>query len=149
MILWIVVFQVVGFFIGKMTDVNIATWYQTLNKSILTPPEIVFPIIWSLLYVMIALAGWSLWQNRNKSGAKLALFFYVIQVVMNWFWTPIFFKFHLIALGFFWIIAIALFTFITIMLTWRQFKFSACMLLPYLFWLIFASYLNWAIWVLN
>jgi tryptophan-rich sensory protein len=57
-ILWVLIFQLLGYFIGRMTQVNIATWYQTLNKSALNPPDFIFPIVWGILYIMIALAGW-------------------------------------------------------------------------------------------
>ena len=147
--LWILIFQLVGYLIGRMTQVNIATWYQTLNKSVLNPPDFIFPIVWGILYIMIAIAGWWLWQNRKKHGATAALFFYVIQVLMNWAWTPIFFQYHLIKLGFYWIIAIIVLTLITILLSLNKFKFAAIMLIPYWFWLLFASYLNYAIWMKN
>jgi tryptophan-rich sensory protein len=91
---------------------------------------------------MIAIAGWLLWQQRNHAGAKPALFFYGIQLLMNWAWTPIFFQFHLIQLGFYWIIGIALATLITILIAWNKFKVVGVMLIPYWFWLVFASYLN-------
>ncbi len=148
-ILWVLIFQLLGYFIGRMTQVNIATWYQTLNKSALNPPDFIFPIVWGILYIMIALAGWWLWQHLNKPGANVALFFYVIQVLMNWTWTPIFFEFHLIQLGFYWIIAIIVLTLITILLSWNKFKFAALILIPYWFWLLFVSYLNWKIWMKN
>ena len=149
MLVWILVFQLIGYGIGAITQVDIATWYQTLHKSNLTPPAIVFPIVWSLLYIMIALSGWSLWQQRTKPKAKLALGFYSAQMVLNWAWSPLFFNFHLIALSFYCIILMILLTLITILLTKNHFKFSSFMLVPYLIWLIFAAYLNGVVWMLN
>ncbi|MDR3491966.1 MAG: tryptophan-rich sensory protein [Gammaproteobacteria bacterium] len=149
LLLWVFTFQLVGFLIGRMTQLNIVTWYQTLNKSTFNPPEIVFPIVWSILYIMIAVAGWYLWQKRNEPRAKLALVFYAIQVVMNWLWTPIFFQLHMIQLGFYWIIGIITFNFITILISGKHYKLTTIMLVPYLFWLMFAGYLNWSIWMNN
>ena len=149
MLAWIIVFQLVGYLLGTMTQVNVATWYQALHKSSLTPPAIVFPIVWSILYVMIALSGWSLWQQRQHPKAKMALGFYSAQMILNWAWSPLFFNFHLIALSFYCIILITLLTLITMLLTKNNFKFSSIMLLPYLIWLIFASYLNGVLWMLN
>lgn len=149
MIAWILVFQIIGYFLGTITQVNTATWYQTLNKSSLTPPGIVFPIVWSILYAMIALSGWYLWQHRQQPKAKAALGFYSAQMVLNWAWSPLFFNGHLIALSFYCIILIALLTLITILLTIKNFKFSSYMLIPYFLWLIFAGYLNGIIWMLN
>lgn len=146
---WVVTFQVVGFLIGKLTEYNIQTWYMTLNQPPLNPPQILFPIVWSILYIMIAIAGWQLWENRPQTTAKHALTFYFIQVLMNWLWTPIFFQFHLIQLGFFWILGIIFFNLMTIVLTHKQYRLATIMLTPYLFWLMFAAYLNGWIWLNN
>lgn len=147
--LWILVFQIIGYFLGMMTQSNIATWYQTLNKSILTPPEIVFPIVWSILYVMLALVGWSLWLKRHQERAKLSLWLYGIQMLINWAWSPIFFSLHFVGIGFCLIIAMILIILIIILISWRNNKFISFLLIPYWFWLLFASYLNWAIWMKN
>lgn len=146
---WIITFQFVGFLLGKMTESNIITWYRSLTMPPLTPPEIVFPIVWSILYIMIAIAGWYLWENRRHSKANLALRFYAVQVIMNWLWTPIFFQFHFMQLGFYWILGIIFFNFITIVITGKEFKLATIMLTPYLFWLMFAAYLNGWIWMNN
>ena len=146
---WIIAFQLMGYFIGMITQAEIATWYLTLHKSSLTPPAMVFPIVWSILYAMIAMSGWYLWQHRQQPQAKTALGFYSVQMVLNWAWSPLFFNFHLIAVSFYCIILIALFSLITILLTRNNYKFSSIMLIPYFLWLIFASYLNGVIWMLN
>ena len=96
MFTWILAFQLVGYFLGHVTQINIDTWYSTLHKSNLTPPAIVFPIVWSILYAMIALSGWSLWQQRQHPKAKIALGFYSVQMILNWSWSLLFFHFHLI-----------------------------------------------------
>lgn len=148
-IAWILIFQIIGYFIGTLSQVNSESWYQTLHKSSLTPPNIVFPIVWSILYAMIAVSGWYLWQHRQQPKAKTAFAFYSAQMVLNWAWSPLFFNFHLITLSFYCIILITLLTLITILLTKKDFKFSSIMLIPYFIWLIFASYLNGVIWMLN
>ncbi len=149
MIVWILVFQIMGYFLGMISQVNSATWYQSLSKSSLTPPAFVFPIIWPILYAMIAMSGWYLWQHRHQPQAKTALGFYSAQMVLNWAWSPLFFNFHLIAVSFYCLILITLLTLITILLTKNKFKFSSMMLIPYFIWLIFASYLNGVLWLLN
>lgn len=146
---WILVFQIIGYFLGTLTQANIATWYQALHKSSLTPPAIVFPIVWSILYVMIALSGWNLWHHRQQPKAKTALGFYSAQMILNWAWSPIFFNFHLISVSFYCIILITLLTLVTILLTKDKFKLSSILLIPYFIWLLFASYLNGVVWMLN
>ncbi len=146
---WIIVFQLMGYFLGHITQTNMQTWYGTLHKSSLTPPPLVFPIAWSLLYTMIAMSGWSLWQHRKDRTARIALGFFSAQMILNWAWSPLFFNLHLIALSFYCIVLIAMLTLITILLTKNKFKFSSIMLVPYLIWLLFAGYLNGVLWMLN
>lgn len=147
--LWILVFQIIGYFIGKMTGDNISTWYQTLEKSILSPPDIVFSIVWVILYVMLALVGWALWLKRNQESGRLVLSLYGVQMLMNWSWSFIFFSLHFIVVGLYWIIAMTMITLIIILICWKNNKPISILLLPYWFWLLFASYLNWAIWMKN
>lgn len=147
--LWILVFQLIGYFIGEMTKENIATWYQTLNKSILNPPEIVFPIVWGILYVMLALVGWSLWLKRDRARGEVVFLMYGLQMLMNWAWTPIFFSYHFVVLGFYWIMIMLIITLFIILISWKNNKFASILLIPYWFWLLFAGYLNWVIWIKN
>lgn len=147
--LWIIIFQCMGFFIGKMTQSNIVGWYDGLVKSPLNPPDFVFPIVWGFLYVLLAVIGWYLYGQRNKARGNVIFNFYAAQMLMNWLWTPLFFQWHLIELSFFWIIGIIFILIITIFQCAKQFKLTAVLLAPYLIWLIYASYLNYFIWVHN
>lgn len=146
---WVIIFQLIGYGLGQITDVNMTTWYATLHKSSLTPQGIVFAIVWPILYIMIAISGYSLWENRAHPIAKLALGFYSAQMILNWAWSLLFFKFHLITVSFYCVIFIAILTLITIVLTKKRFKLSSIMLIPYFIWLLFASYLNGVIWMFN
>lgn len=149
LILWIAVFQLVGYGLGVLTQDNIATWYLTLQKSSINPPQILFPIVWGCLYVMLAIAGWSLWNNQNSPRGKVIFSLYAVGILMNWAWTPIFFQFHLIQLGFYWIVMMILLTIIIILMSKQKNKLVYYLLLPYCLWLFFAGYLNWAIWIKN
>lgn len=148
-LVWVLVFQFVGFILGRITQHDIASWYSTLQKSILTPPSIVFPIVWFFLYCMLAISGYSLWRVRHQPQAKLALAFYMPQVLLNWAWTPLFFHFHWVGFSFLCIATMAVLTLITILITRNQYKLSCVLLIPYFIWLIFAGYLNAIIWTLN
>ena len=148
-LLWIMVFQIIGYCFGLITQHDIVTWYPTLHKSSLTPPDIVFPIVWFILYCMIAVSGYALWQCRHQQTATLALVFYVLQLILNWAWTPLFFYFHWIGASLVCITAIICFTLITIILTRKTCPLSCVLLMPYFIWLLFAGYLNAVIWMLN
>ena len=149
LILWIVVFQLVGYGIGYLTQANIPIWYQSLQKSTINPPQIIFPIVWTCLYVMLAITGWYLWVHQNRPRGQIILSLYFVQMLMNWAWTPLFFQFHLIQLGFYWILIMIIITIILIIMTKTQFALACYLLIPYCLWLFFAGYLNWVIWMKN
>ncbi|MDP3269974.1 MAG: TspO/MBR family protein [Legionella sp.] len=147
--LWIVLFQAIAFGLGQITQSGMGAWYQSLEKSALNPPSIVFPVVWTILYIMIAAAGWWLWQHRYEKQARAPLFFYGVQLIMNWSWTPLFFYYHYIGTSFILILLIALFTLMTIIASKIHFRFTSILLIPYFVWLLFAAYLNGIIWLLN
>lgn len=146
---WVLCFQLISFSLGLITQDQISSWYLTLNKPQLNPPAIVFPIVWSILYAMLAFIGYSLWQDRSRPLMKLALGLYTVQMFMNWLWTPLFFYFHWIAVGFMLIVMMVLLTLMIMYVTKNRLRFIAILLIPYVVWLMFAGYLNGAIWMLN
>lgn len=148
-LLWVIVFQIIGYCLGMLTQHDIVSWYSTLHKSTLTPTNIVFPIVWFILYCMLALSGCALWQHRHQPTAKLVLVFYALQMLLNWAWTPLFFYFHWIGASLFCITVMIILTLITILITRKTYKFSCVLLIPYFIWLLFAGYLNAVIWILN
>ena len=148
-LLWIVIFQLIGYCLGRITQHDMVSWYPILHKSTLTPPDITFPIVWFILYCMLAVSGYALWQYRHQPKAKLALVFYALQMLLNWAWTPLFFYFHWIGASLVCITLIIILTLITIIIIRNNYKLSCVMLIPYLIWLIFAGYLNAIIWILN
>lgn len=149
LIIWIVAFEAIGFFLGMLTQANIHSWYEGLNKSALTPPGPVFSIVWSILYALIAIVGWVLWKNRDDIKTKRLIYLYFIQLLMNWAWTPLFFHLHWLGFSFLWIIVMVCINAAMIMNLITERKGIALALLPYFLWLIFAAYLNGVIWALN
>lgn len=140
LLLWIIGFQLIGAGLGFVTQSNMYPWYETLTKSSLTPPPIVFSVVWSSLYVLLAICGYFIWQQRQQIAGRLPLYFFSIQMVMNWLWTFLFFSFHLISFSFIWIIGIIIFTALTYHYTNQ--KLVRGLLIPYMLWLLFAAFLN-------
>lgn len=147
--LWVIGFQAVSSSIGMLTSSNIDGWYKGLEKSALTPPDIVFPIVWTALYVMVALAGWLIFRNSDGGRGHSAKIFYALYVFLNWGWSFVFFEFHFICAGFFWILAVNVANIGVIYKSWTFSRAAAFLMLPPLIWTSFAAYLNYAIWVLN
>ena len=113
--------------------------YNSLNRPPLSPPSIVFPIAWTMLYILMGISIYIIMQSKRKLKKNAKLIYY-IQLVTNALWTPIFFGFKEYFLAFV----------ITMILTFYKIsKKAAYIQIPYLLWLLFASYLNFGVFVLN
>ena len=151
LVIWIAVYLAVAFGIGQITQGSIQGWYSELNKPSFNPPNYIFPIMWTFLYILIATAGWKIWQvgQNPMASVKDLKWLFIAYTILNWAWTPIFFGGHEILLALIWIIVLNIVTIIFILKAWNNVRFSAvCMILP-LFWTLFAAYLNYSIYVLN
>lgn len=145
LITWIIIFQLVSITIGYVTRFEMYPWYGQLIKSSLTPPGYYFGIIWPLLYISLAILGWKLHKEREKTILK----WYCTGMFLNWLWSPVFFTLHLseIALAIlFLLIAINAYILIKLRIGYINYAY---MLLPYFLWLCFALYLNLVIVILN
>ncbi len=147
--LWVLIFQSVSILLGLQMSSEINSWYIGLHKSPLTPPNVVFPIVWTILYTLIALVGYTLWSNIRLPGVKTLFILFIIQIFLNWLWSPLFFNFHLIFVSLIFIMILIVITFTLIYRMWHSFPYSALMLIPYFLWLWFAAYLNYFIWLHN
>lgn len=144
---WIFLLQGVGFFMGQLTQANISPWYNSLLKSSLTPPGYVFGIVWTLLYVMLGISGWLLWQDTRENKQLCGLF--VVQLLLNWLWTPLFFYYHWVGVALVCLLGIVLLTSCLMRLAHRKKRVVFFLLLPYWLWVCFAAYLNGYVWVFN
>lgn len=141
----IVIFLSISFAIGNVTRAGMA-WYQTLIKSPLTPPPYIFPITWSILYIMLALACANIFMAKNKSHKIL----FSAYMILNWSWSFVFFLWHFVQGGFWVIVFSDLILLALIVKSWRnKEKFTTALFFPTLIWGTFAAYLNWYIWVMN
>ena len=138
-------------FVGSIfTTPAISTWYITLNKPALNPPNWIFAPVWTILFILMGVSLCLVLQkDMKKIETKMALCFFAVQLILNILWSILFFGLHsslagLIEIGFLWIAIL-----FTIISFWRVSKVSAILLLPYLFWVSFASILNFLIWELN
>jgi translocator protein len=134
---------------GVLTQPNL-DWYATLAKPGFAPPNSVFPIVWPMLYAMMAVSAWLAWRAPGKDeDRKLALIWFYIQLVVGVLWSVAFFGLHSPALGLGVIMAFLVVITITIVLFDRLSRIAALLLIPLLLWVCFATGLNFAIWFLN
>lgn len=149
LIIWIVALIAIGGVIGSLTKPEISTWYSTLNRSILTPPNYVFPVAWTILYGIIGACGWLIWRPQAFPKLSVIKTLYVTQLILNWSWTPLFFHYHLIGFSFVVLIAMDILVGTLIWLAYQKIRTVSLLMIPYLLWILFASYLNFYIWWYN
>lgn len=149
LVIWIVSLLLIGYGIGMLTKSSVNTWYQTLNRSSLSPPDYVFGIAWSILYAMIAVSGWLIWESRDFPGLKSIKGLYIAQLILNWSWTPLFFSYQLKTLALICLVSIVILVTLLIVKAYKNLISASLLLIPYLLWLLFASYLNFYIWQFN
>ena len=122
-------------------------WYEALRKPPLTPPNWIFPPVWTALYVAIAVAGWLVWRARGDRAVPIAL--WGAQLALNALWSFLFFGLHRPGLALAEIAVLLAVIAATIAACARVRPLAGALLLPYAAWVAFASYLNAGIWYLN
>lgn len=133
-----------GLVIGWLTAPD--EWYAQLDKPPFNPPGWLFSPVWTLLYVLIAVAGWRVWR---RDAASRAMKLWWAQLALNFAWSPIFFAMHRIGLALAVIIALLAVIVAFIVASWRQERTAAWMFVPYAAWVAFATLLNASILALN
>ncbi|MHC1723574.1 MAG: TspO/MBR family protein [Aminipila sp.] len=124
--------------------------FQQLNKPDFAPPGSVFPIVWTILFILMGIASYRIYlKGTENQEVKMALIFYMIQLVFNFFWSIIFFGFGQIGLAFIWLIMLWILIFITTVIFYKIDKKAGYLMIPYLLWVSFAGFLNYSIWMLN
>lgn len=129
-------------FSGNMSE------YMTLNKPPLSPPPFIFPVIWTILYILMGISSYIVFISENHNKNK-ALRVYSIQLFFNFFWSILFFKFSMYLLAFIWLVVLIFLISIMIYRFYKISPLSAYLQVPYLIWCIFAAYLNFMIYKLN
>ena len=138
-------------FVGSFSTMNsVKTWYAELSRPSFTPPDWTFGVVWPILYVMMGISVFMIWnRGLDKRKVKVALGLFVLQLVLNGLWTPIFFGLHMIALALIEIVLLWIAILLTILVFWRISKAATFFLFPYILWVSFAAILNTALWYLN
>jgi benzodiazapine receptor len=134
---------------AKVTTPQIPTWYAGLRKPPWTPPRIAFPIVWPILYFLMAISVWRFWEAPPSSLRTDVLLLFAAQLTLNAVWSPVFFGAKNIAAGLAIIVLLALCLTATIIVGFQVDHVAALLLLPYIAWTAFATALNARIWTLN
>jgi translocator protein len=124
-------------------------WYAQLQKPVWNPPNWIFGPVWTALYTMMGIAAWLVWRRGGFAGQRAALSFFLLQLLINALWSPLFFWLRNPALAFVDIVLLWLALLATVVAFWKVHSLAGALLVPYLAWVTFASLLNYSIWRLN
>jgi len=147
--LFIGITEAVGALSGLLTREGMDYFMANVAQPPLSPPGWLFPVVWGILYALVGYGAARVWLSPEGKDRQRGLNLYVTQLVVNFFWSLIFFNaraygFALLWLGLLWVLVLLM------ILQFRKTdKIAAWIQLPYLAWLTFAAYLNWGVWMLN
>lgn len=143
----------IGIALGAGLLGSVATYsgmpdYERLLKPPLTPPSLAFPIVWTLLYVLMGVSAALIWKSHSpRRGPALTL--YAVQLLFNSLWSILFFGLQWHCFAFFWLLALCLLVAAMVVRFSRIDPVAGLLQVPYLIWILFAAYLNGGIWLLN
>ena len=124
--------------------------FGMMSKPPLSPPAWLFPVVWTILYVLMGIASYIIWrQGSDKAEVKDAIRYYLIQLAFNFFWSIFFFNFEWYLFSFIWLVALWVLILLTILKFCKISPAAAYLMIPYLVWVTFAGYLNLGIYLLN
>lgn len=141
--------EAVGLLSGQISREGTALYGQRVLKPPQTPPGWVFPVVWTVLYALMGIGGARVWSGPKTQARSRGLNLFVAQLIINFFWSPIFFNARAYGLAFFWLLLL------WVLVSWMILTFrnvdppAAKLQIPYLLWLTFAAYLNFGVWYLN
>ena len=138
-------------FIGSFfTRTEITQWYAFLKKPIFTPPGWVFAPVWTALFFLMAVSLYLVWRRGLRiEKERMAFGLFIIHLIFNAFWSIVFFGFHEIFFALIVIIVLWIMIYSLIFQFYRINKFACYLLVPYLVWVSYASFLNFSLWLLN
>ena len=122
--------------------------YSAFNKPSFSPPSNLFPIVWTVLYILMGISSYIIYSSNSPNKEK-ALTTYVIQLFFNFFWSILFFGFSQYLLAFLWLLVLIILILVMIYQFYQIQPLAAYLQIPYLLWCLFAAYLNFTIYMLN
>lgn len=131
------------------TASSVNAWYTQLRRPEWTPPNWIFGPLWTTLYLMMAISAWLVWRSSDWSSSKFALTLFAIQLVLNTMWSIVFFGLHKVGPAFGEILLLWMMIIATAVAFLPLSLLAAWLLIPYIVWVAFASYLNFRIWQMN
>ena len=139
----------VGALSGLLSMRSMELYAETVIKPPLAPPGWLFPVVWTVLFALMGISSAIIWLSPTSKAKERGLNLYIAQLIVNFFWSLIFFNAQAFGFAALWLILLWVLVFLMILQFWKVDKLAAKLQIPYLIWLTFAAYLNIAIWALN
>ena len=146
---WILLAEAVGGLSGWLTRNGTKIYQQSIAQPPLSPPGWVFPVVWTILFALMGISAARVYLAPPSKERSRGLNLFIAQLVVNFFWSPIFFNLQAFGFAFFWLLIL------WVLVLWMIFAFrrvdptAAKLQIPYQLWLTFAAYLNLGVWFLN
>ncbi len=148
-VFWILFTEGVGFLSGWLTREGVDLFSATAQQPPLSPPALLFPIVWTILYALMGIGAAQVYRAPASNARSRALLVYLLQLAFNFFWSILFFNLQNYALAFFWLLGLWILILWMIFAFFKVDKLAAWLQIPYLLWVTFAAYLNFGVWMLN
>jgi tryptophan-rich sensory protein len=146
---WIILCEAVGALAGWISAGGIEVYSALANKPPLTPPQWIFPVVWSILYALMGISAARISLTPPSKERNRGLNLFTAQLIVNFFWPLLFFNAQAFGFALIWLILLWVLV-LAVILTFRKIdKTAAWLLIPYLLWLTFAVYLNAGVYILN
>lgn len=148
-ILWVFISEAVGLLAGLLTQNATEIYGQMAKKPALAPPDWLFPVVWTGLYALMGIGAGLVFSQEMNGDRNRGLNLMVGQLVVNFFWPLLFFNAQAYGIAILWLILLL------VLVIWMTLEFrktsplAALLQIPYILWLLFATYLNVAVWYLN
>lgn len=147
--LWILITEAVGALSGLLSREGTKIYSESIVQPPLSPPAIVFPIVWTILFALMGISAARIYMADPSQTRSRGLNLYIAQLVVNFFWSLIFFNAQAFGFAFIWLLLLWALV-LWMILTFRKIDpLAAWLQIPYLLWLTFAAYLNLGVWYLN
>ena len=146
---WILATLAVGAISGFLSRSGMDDFQENVTQPPLSPPMILFPIVWSILYILMGIGAARIYLSGAELGKNRCLNLYVVQLVVNFFWSLIFFNAAAYGFALLWLLLLLGLVIAMTLCFWKTDKPAALLQIPYILWLLFATYLNFGIWRLN
>ena len=146
---WILLAEAVGVLAGLLTRTGTQIYAASIQKPPLSPPALVFPIAWTILYALMGAGAARVYLTPASAARARGLNLFVVQLTFNFLWSVIFFNYQAFGAAFLWL---AILWALILMMTFafgKADRLAALLQIPYLVWVLFAGYLNFGVWLLN